>query len=357
MIMRCLLFFLFLSLSSPGDTIKLLFMGDVMSHGKQLAAAHIQGRDTLLDSSYDYSSYFKYTSEKIKEADFAVANVEHPSGLAPFSGYPSFSGPLSLVEEAKRSGVDLVLCANNHITDKGIKGVQSTINGLQSVGIPFTGVYQNSEEENELNPYLTTIGGIKIAFINFTYGLNNQTPIVPFVVNFMDTVSVKKAIDRAKQRKADIIVALPHWGEEYILSESSSQRRWRDFLLREGVSLIIGTHPHVIQPVEIAREGDHIKSITVYSLGNYISNMSLTNTPMGIIYTVSLTTDEKGEAVIVDGISDWIWCSRAGKLDNNYTTVFVTDFLDRKSDFKDQNDYKKMSDTYYNLKSVFDNGK
>jgi len=123
-----------------GDTVRIVFVGDVMQHREQLRSAHIAGRDTVNAESYDYSSYFKYTQGRFKKAEVAVANMEFPCGAPPYRGYPAFSAPASLAAEAAKAGIDLFLCANNHICDRGAKGIAATLATYDSLGVVHTGL-------------------------------------------------------------------------------------------------------------------------------------------------------------------------------------------------------------------------
>ena len=286
------------------DTLSILFMGDVMQHRQQLHSALIPGTDSTLSSSYDYSSYFAHVQHFIDEADFTVANMEFCLGGPPYTGYPSFSAPEALAEEAAEAGIDLFLCANNHICDKGRRGLVSSLEKYGKIGVPVTGVYRDSLDEQKHNPYIAELGGVRVAFINFTYGTNGIRVPEPFIVNMMDKEKVREAFVRAREMEADIIIALPHWGQEYTTVPDSRQREWAEFLLECGADAVIGSHPHVIQPVEFP---------VAYSMGNFISNMSLRNTELP-----------------------------------------VREFLNRKEEFRSSYNYGKMKDTYNRLKTLFE---
>ncbi len=337
------------------DTITIAFIGDVMQHTRQLQHARINGRDTLLPESYDYSSYFKYTKDILSEADFAVANMEFVCGLPPYTGYPTFSAPQSLARATADAGVDLFLCANNHIFDKGQSGFEKSSDAYSQLGIPYTGVYRNRADMDTLYPYITDIKGIKCAFINFTYGTNMAAGKA--VVSRMDTTSVIKSINRAIMAEADMIIALPHWGIEYSTEESAQQRNWEEFLYKHGVNMIIGSHPHVVQPIRVVEnpEGE-IKSITAYSLGNYISNMSAKNTQIGFIFVVSIVKDSLG-CRILSGEPIWLWCARGGRFERNYTTFPIRDFIGRPELFTNSYEYQNMVDTYNRLREKIQYGK
>ena len=327
------------------DTLSILFMGDVMQHRQQLHSALIPGTDSTLSSSYDYSSYFAHVQHFIDEADFTVANMEFCLGGPPYTGYPSFSAPEALAEEAAEAGIDLFLCANNHICDKGRRGLVSSLEKYGKIGVPVTGVYRDSLDELEHNPFIAEIGGVRVAFINFTYGTNGIRVPEPFIVNMMDKEKVREAFVRAREMEADIIIALPHWGQEYTTVPDSRQREWAEFLLECGADAVIGSHPHVIQPVEFP---------VAYSMGNFISNMSLRNTELGLMMILKIAVTSYGDSYVAGLEAVPVWCSRPGGYGDGYTVLPVREFLNRKEEFRSSYNYGKMKDTYNRLKTLFE---
>ena len=299
----------------------------------------------MQSSSYDYSSYFAHVQHFIDEADFTVANMEFCLGGPPYTGYPSFSAPEALAEEAAEAGIDLFLCANNHICDKGRRGLVSSLEKYGKIGVPVTGVYRDSLDEQKHNPYIAELGGVRVAFINFTYGTNGIRVPEPFIVNMMDKEKVREAFVMAREKEADIIIALPHWGQEYTTVPDSRQREWAEFLLECGADAVIGSHPHVIQPVEFP---------VAYSMGNFISNMSLRNTELGLMMILRIAVTSYGDSYVAGLEAVPVWCSRPGGYGDGYTVLPVREFLDRKEEFRSGYNYTKMKDTYNRLKTLFE---
>lgn len=329
------------------DTIRIVFIGDVMSHGPQVTAALRSGGNRNDPADFDYSSYFKHILPRIEAADFAVANMEFPIGITPYSGYPQFSAPQSLAYEAQRSGIDLFLTANNHICDKGRAGIDSTYVVYSRMGIPFTGVYRSEGEEYENNPLIVDIKGIRVAFINFTYGTNGLPVPPPWRVNLLDPEHVETVVRRAQDRQADLIVALPHWGLEYHLEPSLQQREWVKRLFELGVDAVIGGHPHVVQPTLF--EPPHA---VVYSLGNYVSNQSDVNTQIEMLYELVVVSDGY-RATIADAFPTYLWCSRHGGLEKNYTVIPILEWIGRRDEWLNRSDYDKMVREWEALKRHF----
>ena len=325
------------------DTVSLTFIGDVMQHGKQLQDALIQGEDPLLPQSYDYSYMFKHIEETLLKADLAVANMEFPLGTPPYSGYPLFSAPESVLWQAQKSGIDLFLLANNHLLDKGKRGFLNTIETYEKAGARYIGIYRNIEEEQKLNPVFYNIKGIRLAILNFSYGTNGFPLPDPCWMNMMDTTHIKETIARAKRMGADIIICTPHWGEEYMLKPSYRQKEIARLLQREGVRVIIGSHPHVPQSAEYSGE-----NILFYSLGNYISNQTTPDfTQLEMMVTVRIQKNSiTGETVLLEPEIEWLWCFKKDEFAPHYTVVPVREIIGKRETVKNGYQYDRMERTY-----------
>ncbi len=325
------------------DTISITFIGDVMQHGKQLQDALIPDADPSLPQSYDYSYTFKYIEEQLKRADLAVANMEFPLGTPPYSGYPLFSAPESILWQAQKCGIDLFLLANNHLLDKGKRGFLNTIGCYEKAGARYIGIYRNKEEEKLLNPVFYNIKGIRVALLNFSYGTNGFAVPEPCTMNMMDTLHIKECITRAKSMGADIIICTPHWGEEYSLKPSGRQKEIARMLLREGVRIIVGSHPHVPQSAEYSKE-----SILFYSLGNYISNQTTPDyTQLELMVTVKIVKNwHTGKVELQDPDIEFLWCFKKNEFAPHYTVVPVKEILGGKMTVKDRYQYNRMVGTY-----------
>lgn len=337
------------------DTLRLVFLGDIMAHQAQLQAARLPGKDSLSAQAYDFSSYFRHIQPFLEQADYAIANLECTLEALPYTGYPSFSAPATLLQAAQASGIDVFLSANNHIVDKGRRGLEQTYKTLQKVQALNTGFYPDSTDYLQHDPLMLEGKGQRIALINFTYGTNGIAIPSPWIVNKMDRASVSKSIERARQQHADWIIALPHWGLEYQLTPHSSQAEWTEFLQQQGVRIIVGTHPHVIQPLISSWDGYGRELLTWYSLGNAISNMSAPHTRIGFLVEVSLTRDALGRHIIADYQTIWLWCSRAGGYEKNYTILPIESFLGKRNEFCNPADYDRMLKEYNTLKQYFEN--
>lgn len=272
----------------------LLFAGDAMQHTAQLEQALAEGNGR----HYDYSDCFTLIAPDIMAADYAVCNLEVPLGGGPrYSGYPCFSAPDSYAEALRDAGFDMLLTANNHCLDSGTKAARRTLAALDSLGVDHTGTFRDAAERREKVPFIKEINGIKVGFLNYTYGTNGILPQDGMEVAFIDLPKIAEEMQQTRRAGAEILVVAIHWGIEYVLTENANQRNIADFLVKNGADLIIGGHPHVIQPMKIVRNEDENKDVLiVYSLGNLISNMKTVDTRGGALVKVRLERDEAGKA-------------------------------------------------------------
>jgi poly-gamma-glutamate capsule biosynthesis protein CapA/YwtB (metallophosphatase superfamily) len=285
--------------------VTLLFAGDVMGHMPQVNSAY--------DSSsgkYNFNPVYDFVRPVISKADIAIANLETTLAGNPFSGYPQFSSPDSLASALKNAGFDLLITANNHCLDRGPDGLTRTIQVLDSFKIQHTGTFENDSTRKLLYPYIYSVNGIKIAFLNYTYGTNGITAQPPVIVNYIDSTQIIQDILTAKEKRVDYIIVTLHWGIEYERTENSNQKNIAKYLLKNGADLIIGSHPHVVQPIQKvypqALDSTNFNLI-VYSLGNYITNQRDRYKDGGIMFQVNLQKIRNTKIANYSYIPVWVY--------------------------------------------------
>ena len=280
-------------------TFTLTAIGDIMCHNTQYIDAY---NDET--GEYDFSYVFDDISLYTKTADICVGNLEttFAGEDVGYSSYPTFNTPDSLAYELKDIGVDVLSTAGNHALDKGFNGLSRTIDVLNDADISHLGTYKTKEEQDKT--LIKYVKGIKIAFVNFAYGTNG-IPIPsdkPYCVNLIDENLMKEQIDRAKQEEPDIIIACMHWGTEYKTTPSSTQEQLADFLFKNGVDIILGTHPHVLEPMEkrtvTLDDGTTKDGFVIYSLGNFIADQNAEYTRDSIILNIDITKHTDGKITI-----------------------------------------------------------
>jgi len=276
--------------SKPGDSksIKLLFVGDIMGHGPQVKSAY-----DASTKSYNYNPCFEYVKPIIEKADLAIGNLEVTlPGKPPYRGYPMFRSPDALGKAVKNAGFDVIVTSNNHSNDGGINGINHTIDVLRDLNIHQTGTFKNEKDYKVLYPLIVYKNGFKLAFLNYTYDTNGLPTPKPAVVNLIDEELIQKDIKAAQELQPDGIIVVMHWGLEYQLNESPVQKDLSQKIFKWGADLVIGAHPHVVQPIkesfEPQADGSLKKQVTVYSMGNFISNQQKKNTDGGIMFEIEL---------------------------------------------------------------------
>lgn len=276
------------------DTATLIFFGDAMQHGMQLDQARKLGTP---ENPYNFDACFELIAPALKDADYSVVNLELPLGGGnDYSGYPQFSAPDSYAVALKNAGFDLFLTSNNHCLDRRDRGLRRTLDVLDSMKVDHIGTYRNAAERSKLVPFVKEINGMKVGFLNYTYGTNGLQASDGAEVAYIDRDRIKQEIEATRKAGAEIIVAMPHWGVEYVLNENEPQRSLADFMIKEGVDIIIGGHPHVVQPMKVVTDSvSGRRALVVYSLGNFISNMTKSNTRGGALVRVVIERDAQGK--------------------------------------------------------------
>ena len=280
-------------------TFTLTAIGDVMCHNTQYMDAYDSDTGT-----YDFSYVFDNISSYTKTADICIGNLETSFAGEDrgYSNYPTFNSPDSLADSLKSIGVDVLSTAGNHALDMGFSGLSRTIDVLDKADISHLGTYKTQEDQDKV--LIKYVKGVKIAFIDYTYGTNGIS--VPsdkkFCINLIDKDLIKKHIETAKNQNADMIVACMHWGTEYQTKQNSEQEELADFLFQNGVNVIIGNHPHVIQPMEkrtvTLEDGSTRDGFVVYALGNFICDQNAVNTRDSIILNLKITKHTDGSITI-----------------------------------------------------------
>lgn len=288
-------------------TLTLLFAGDLMQHGVQFKAALNAGDGR----HYDYEEVFRYVKDEISAADVAIGNFETTTAGGTPTTYPQFNAPDEYLLACRDAGFDLLLTANNHSCDKRSVGITRTIRMCDSIGIPHIGTYVNQAERDREYPYILEKNGFRIAILCYTYGTNGIPVPSPHIVNQIDTLQMRHDILKAKRQNVDCIIAALHWGIEHALLPNAEQKQLADWLFRNGVDHIIGGHPHVVEPVEVRQDRDGRKHLLVYSLGNFVSNMSKPNNDGGMMVRFTLTKEgEKPGTRLTDYGYCLTWVSR-----------------------------------------------
>lgn len=273
------------------QSLTLFFFGDVMQHDPQIHGAY--NPET---QEYDYKHCFQYMVPYWQSADYVIANLETTLDNKNFGGYPNFCSPWQLARDLQFCGVNILTTNNNHSCDKGATGIRRTIEWLDSLDLPHTGTFTDTLSWQESVPLFIRHENFKIALLSYTYGTNGIPVTQGQVVSMIDSSVILNDIAKARQDSATNIIAMMHWGDEYLISPNAVQRGLARWLHDQGVDMVIGSHPHVVQPVEYFKQGEDTTGVTVYSLGNFISNQSKRYTTGGIGIRLTLSRNREGKS-------------------------------------------------------------
>lgn len=308
------------------ESISLIFVGDIMGHSPQFHAAYNETTKT-----YNYDVCFQQVKHYIQKANFAIANLEVPIAGKPYSGFPYFSSPDELLDAIKKAGFDILLTANNHILDRGQVGLERTLQQIEKRNLYHLGSYVDKNQRDKLYPLILESNGVKLAFLNCTYGTNSIRAVKPNLINYIDTLEIIADIEKANKLGADLRIMTIHWGNENELRANVVQRNLAKFLVNHGINLVVGSHPHVIQNAEVFKDKNGKQVPVFYSLGNFISNQRESNNKGGLMLKIDINTHSKR---IVNASYLPVYVHR-GKLNGNFQFHLIptTDFEKNSSYF------------------------
>ena len=284
--------------------ISMSVVGDIMCHNSQYTDAYNSATGT-----YDFSYVFENIKDYISSADIAVGNLEttFAGKEKGYSNYPRFNTPEQLATNLKDLGIDVLSTANNHSMDTNYTGLVSTLKYLDDAGISHMGTYASAQDQNKI--LIKDVNGIKIAFLAFTYGTNG-IPVPAdktYCINLIDEDLILKQLDLAKKENPDLICVNMHWGNEYQLKQNDTQKKLADLLFKNGVDVILGSHPHVLQPMEkqtiTLDDGTTKDCFVIYSLGNFISGQTKENTRNSVILNIKFTKNGETDKTTIDSVS------------------------------------------------------
>lgn len=279
--------------SETAKSARIVFIGDIMAHDRQLEAADRGG-------VYDFSPQFRRILPLFYDA-LVVGNLEtvFAGEDALYTGYPEFNTPDSLAGALVEAGVRIVTLANNHIFDRRERGAARTVEVLNRAGLKWTGIAAGDVGRGE--PLIVPYDGLKIAFVNFTYGSNNppskRAADLGVYLNVISDDAVLESLARARSASPDLTVACFHWGNEYQLYPTAANKKLADLCLKNGADMIIGTHPHVLQPIEVSDDGAH-PALVAWSLGNFVSFQRTLPRERSVVLAVDVEKTSGGGARI-----------------------------------------------------------
>jgi len=278
----------------PVDRVTLAAIGDIMVHGAQLKAA----RDDE-NNEYNFEPVFSQVKDLLTASDITMGNLETtlPGKEKLYSGYPQFGAPDALAVALRKAGIDILATANNHACDKSMQGVVRTIKVLDELGLLHVGTYQSQAAYENNRILMVERNHVRLAVLNYTYGLNDMPIPEGTFVGLIDRQRMAEDIALARTKQPDFIIVFIHWGTEYERTPNEFQTSLAAFLFSEGADIILGSHPHVLQPFALRSVTDKYgitkPRLVIYSLGNFVSNQRERYRDGGIIFNITL---EKGSS-------------------------------------------------------------
>lgn len=341
-----------------GDSLKTItisIVGDLMCHTPQMDFARA-GKD-----SFDFKPAFSEVKKFLSGSDLTMGNLETTiSGKdSHYSGYPLFNSPDFYLEGLKYAGFNFLLTANNHSLDRGEKGVLRTLDKIHGMGFKSAGSYISQQERDSIK--VIEINGIKLVILAYSYGLNgNHIPQnKKYLVNVIDTALIKQDINNARNKSADIILVYYHFGEEYRSKPSAFQKEIVNRTISYGADIIIGSHPHVIQPLEFfTSDKNHIgKSFIAYSLGNFISNQRWRYSDCGVILNFAIRKNIPANTISLADVSfipTWVF---KGKVENENRFVIIpsdTVSINNMKKYLSDSDVKELTQSFNDTNKLFE---
>lgn len=288
-------------------SVSLIAVGDNLIHNSVYEDAYVG------NGEYDFTPMYEDIKPYVQAADIAVINQESPLGTGPASGYPCFNTPQACGDALIDAGFDVISHANNHAMDSGADAIYDTLDYWDSHaddGVIRIGIARDAKDRAKIR-YLER-NGMKIAFLAYTYDLNGYSlpSDNPDLVSLIDKDTIAKEIAAAK-KKCDAVVVMMHWGVEYELEENEEQDDLAKFLTENGATLIIGGHPHVVEPCEWVESDNGNRAFCIYSTGNFISAQDTAARIVEGMLQVTLTRQKDGSVVVENpGVMPMVCTSR-----------------------------------------------
>ena len=331
--------------------VRMRVVGDIMFCQSQLVFAK--------ESGYDFHNQFELIADQLSNADYTMGNMEGTIGKyksSNYSGYPQFNAPDVALAPLKDDGIDFLTLANNHMLDRWSGGVANTVENVEKYGFAHVGAYRTKAEKDA--PVIVEVGGIKFGFVAYTHATNSMerrgvdadaVALVPYIQKADFAADVKKLRDAG----AEVVIAFPHWGDEYVRTPDSSQKKYAKQLANAGVDIIIGSHSHMVQPMGYQTvstgDGGSKQVFTMFSMGNFISDHVVQYTDNGVILDFTVNEHEDGTFTCdsVGYIPTYTW-----KQDGAIRVLPSGKYLDNRPSGMDDENYSRMKTSYYEIIEV-----
>lgn len=336
-------------------SIRLRAAGDLMMHQIQL------DQSDNGDGTYDFSPEYALVKDALSDADYTIANLETTVGKnpIPYSGFPHFNAPEELLQAIRDAGVDFLTLANNHMLDRYFDGMKLTVDCVEKYGFDHSGAYRTPEEAQET--CVVDVNGFRLGFLCYTAhtnGLENWSDrkATDFGMDYLAKANIEDDVRALKEDGAQAIIAIPHWGTEYRRSPDPEVRKYAQRMIAAGVDVILGSHPHMVQPVEwltVETETGSRTGLVAWSLGNFVDNMSMQYTDAGIILDFTIVDRGDGSFRVTEAGYIPVYCWRRNDV---IQAVCSGDYLDERPEGMGDAAYARMKESRREIVSLIGDG-
>lgn len=274
------------------QSLRLMAVGDDLIHNSVYWSAEQP------DGSYDFTPFYQDIAQVTADYDLACIQQEtiFVNDPALYDNYPRFASPTAVGDALAQAGFNVVTMAGNHCYDKGMTGITDTLTFWreQHPEVTVLGIHDSQEDADTLR--IAKQNGLRVALLDYTYGVNYEKPENAWTVDFLDRDKVAQDLEKARAQ-ADFVIVFAHWGEEGEFSPNDYQRDWAEFFAAQNVDAVIGGHPHVLQPMEALTRADGKTMPVYYSLGNFLSHQMSAEQMLGGMASLRLVKDGTGTRV------------------------------------------------------------
>jgi poly-gamma-glutamate capsule biosynthesis protein CapA/YwtB (metallophosphatase superfamily) len=334
-------------------TAKLCFVGDLMCHSTQFNYARVD------KDSFDFTGVFREVKKYLSEPDLTIGNLETviAGSKTGYSGYPYFNAPDDFVFALKDAGFDLLITANNHALDQGWSGVKRTIEVINQNKIHRTGTFISQEDKDSIRIF--QINSIKIAILPYSENTNGipMPKGKDFIINLIDEEAIKQDILKARSKNVDVVLVHLHYGTEYSREPTDYQKEIVQKIIEMGADIIIGGHPHVIEPTKFFKT-NHTNldsGFVAYSMGNFISNQRWRYSDAGVILNIKISKNIFTESVSISQVSylpTWVF---KGETEKGREYIILPENInvsDSTFDYLSATDLKLMNEAFDDTKEI-----
>ena len=288
--------------------------GDVIVEWEMLQDSYNAVMDT-----YDFAPYLSMIGDTLSSADYTMINIEASlkKGKYGYSGYPQFTTPPAILQVLKNAGCDMITMCNNHMLDAYCDGLVESVGLVERAGLDHIGGFV--DEEDGASPEIYEINGIRVGFVTYTQTTNTMEDHCDdrykYLVHYLKKAKFADDVAKARSAGAEVVVAVTHWGEEYKRVPEAATTNYAKQLVAAGADVIIGSHPHMVQPAEYITatdsSGNSRTALCVYSLGNFLSQHVAQYTDAGIVFEFTIQENTDGSFSIVEPgyvpVFAWKW--------------------------------------------------